>query len=746
MDHPRKKPKTKHDDRIVLHFVQHPSLLFFVHSPMVDTIWCKNWSDCLSDLDCFYAQVYENKTPSLKSLPLGIRQKSLLATCNYPARRLGVKKLMSIASALAICPDLVIVDGEDLTPFRDVSKRLYALLRSYSWNDRVERLGLDEVWMDVSDIIEYNVELLNRHDLEHSWFCLDNKDPEKGFAFDARGFAGRIYGREKVGLEGPGTGGYEGGQAGLLRTKLLLASHLALHLRLKIEEEGYTTACGISTNKLLAKLVGNVNKPRNQTTLLSFLGPDDGEETVQRFMGSHQLRKIPGTGGKTAAALSDYFISQSKPGSSSPPNPKEITVDDLLSCPGLSPSKLDSLLSSLSSSSSTGTGTGKHILSLLQGHDPSPVKPARSIPTQISIEDTYFSCPLVTIEQIRRELVKITGSLLKRMKTDLMDDDKKRWLARPKTLRLTTRPRTDPREGRGYGYGRVSKSQGLPGYVFNNGNAHGDDEIVERLVAETLLPMFRELNPLNPRKGEKEYSIGLLNVCVTNMDSIDPTTAGGGGSGGGGRDIKNMFMRAREFTVYDPDHEHADNTGTQPETEAEPLENLDAEDLSQDPDFNLGMSDTSYESSNGKARGSAEDNDNDNGNPSTTNHQQQHPVSTIHEQTQAQTQADRGTSHHLGTNMSTNHYYFHIEDDDEVWDDSPDNVWNHNEEEPTEEDIDYDDLRDAEGMSCVNGDSDGDGGDGDGIKCPLCNHFIPLFALSAHERFHSMEEFEGELD
>ncbi|KAJ4381458.1 hypothetical protein N0V85_008656, partial [Neurospora sp. IMI 360204] len=292
---------------------------------------------------------------------------------------------MSIASALAICPDLVIIDGEDLTPFRDVSKRLYALLRSYSWNDRVERLGLDEVWMDVSDMIEYNQEMLNRNDLENSWFCLDKEDPEKGFAFDGKGFAGCVYGRDHFGLEGT--------DAELLRTKLLIASHLALYLRLKIEEEGYTTACGISTNKLLAKLVGNVNKPQNQTTLLS-CGPD-GEETVRRFMGSHQLRKVPGIGGKTAAVLSDFFISESKPtanpnsNSNSTINPKEISIADLLSLknPPLTPSKLDSLLSPLPG----GQGTGKQILFLLQGHDPSPVKPARSLPTQISIEDTYHS-------------------------------------------------------------------------------------------------------------------------------------------------------------------------------------------------------------------------------------------------------------------------------------------------------------------------------------------------------------------
>lgn len=49
-----------------------------------------------------------------------------------------------------MCPELVLVDGEDLTPFRDTSKTLYQFLRSYSWNDKVERLGLDEVFMGIT--------------------------------------------------------------------------------------------------------------------------------------------------------------------------------------------------------------------------------------------------------------------------------------------------------------------------------------------------------------------------------------------------------------------------------------------------------------------------------------------------------------------------------------------------------------------------------------------------------------------
>ena len=99
------------------------------------------------DYDCFYAQVFENKDPSLKALPVGVRQKNILATCNYPARHHGIGKLMLISEARKICPELIIVDGEDLTAFRDVSKTLFNFLRLHSWNGKVERLGFDEVFM-----------------------------------------------------------------------------------------------------------------------------------------------------------------------------------------------------------------------------------------------------------------------------------------------------------------------------------------------------------------------------------------------------------------------------------------------------------------------------------------------------------------------------------------------------------------------------------------------------------------------
>lgn len=47
--------------------------------------------------------------------------------------------------------------------------------------------------MDVSDIIEYNVGLLNSSDLTNSFFCLLKDDPTAGFAFDASRVAGQTY-------------------------------------------------------------------------------------------------------------------------------------------------------------------------------------------------------------------------------------------------------------------------------------------------------------------------------------------------------------------------------------------------------------------------------------------------------------------------------------------------------------------------------------------------------------------------
>lgn len=99
----------------------------------------------------------------------------------------------------------------------------------------------------MTDIIDYNVNLLNPNDLSNSFFCLSKDDPTLGFSFDASRPAGLTYGVCSA----------TNGEA-LLCQRLILGSHLALHIRLQLEEhKGYTSSVGVSTSKLLSKLVGN---------------------------------------------------------------------------------------------------------------------------------------------------------------------------------------------------------------------------------------------------------------------------------------------------------------------------------------------------------------------------------------------------------------------------------------------------------------------------------------------------------
>lgn len=84
----------------------------------------------------------------MKSLPLAVQQKHIIVTCNYEARRRGLYKLQLITEAKRICPDVVIVLGEDISRFRDASKDLYNFLEKFSWSNKVERLGFDEVGLN----------------------------------------------------------------------------------------------------------------------------------------------------------------------------------------------------------------------------------------------------------------------------------------------------------------------------------------------------------------------------------------------------------------------------------------------------------------------------------------------------------------------------------------------------------------------------------------------------------------------
>ena len=62
------------------------------------------------DMDCFYAAVEMRENPALRDIPIAIGgsadRRGVISTCNYPARKFGVRSAMATAYALKLCPNL----------------------------------------------------------------------------------------------------------------------------------------------------------------------------------------------------------------------------------------------------------------------------------------------------------------------------------------------------------------------------------------------------------------------------------------------------------------------------------------------------------------------------------------------------------------------------------------------------------------------------------------------------------------
>src|ERR1700733_1108882 len=99
-------------------------------------------------------------------------------------------------------------------------------------------------------MVNFNVGLLNRHDLAHSFFCMSKDDPTIGFEYNASVVFGPTYPKGFSDTTQLSETDRE------LPLRLILGSHLARHLRHELESRmGYTSTVGIATNKLLSKLV-----------------------------------------------------------------------------------------------------------------------------------------------------------------------------------------------------------------------------------------------------------------------------------------------------------------------------------------------------------------------------------------------------------------------------------------------------------------------------------------------------------
>lgn len=104
------------------------------------------------DMDCFYAAIEIRDNPSLADKPVAVggkaEERSVLCTCNYIARKFGVRSAMATAYAERLCPDLIVLPV-NMAKYRETSEMIQAIFHDYT--SLVEPLSLDEAYLDVSE-------------------------------------------------------------------------------------------------------------------------------------------------------------------------------------------------------------------------------------------------------------------------------------------------------------------------------------------------------------------------------------------------------------------------------------------------------------------------------------------------------------------------------------------------------------------------------------------------------------------
>lgn len=180
---------------------------------------------------------------------------------------------MLLTEAQRLCPELVLVNGEDLTPYRQMSNKIHNLLLTFT--PYVEKLGMDENFLDVTSVIDAKLN-------DNSVSLIADDLLVDGFVFpEDETLSSCVCGCEK---------------------RLKMGAKLAQEIRQKMYTELEITSCaGIAHNKLMAKIIGTKNKPNKQTVLIPAC-------TNEVMIGLNSIRAIPGIGQKVELLLNEIGI------------------------------------------------------------------------------------------------------------------------------------------------------------------------------------------------------------------------------------------------------------------------------------------------------------------------------------------------------------------------------------------------------------------------------------------------------
>ncbi|KAI4200921.1 MAG: hypothetical protein LQ350_003607 [Teloschistes chrysophthalmus] len=262
------------------------------------------------DLDAFYAQCEGVRLGIAEDQPLAVQQWQGLIAINYPARKFGLTRHITITEAKKLCPNLIMQhvatwrEGDakwayhedafahiathkvSLDPYRLESRRILACIKDVLPAppvQRVEKASVDEVFLDLS--AQIHAVLLERHPEISGPAPYDDpterlpRPPTTALDWNTDAL---------VDLDNDET---EDDDPDWDDIVMLIGSEIVRSVRAAIRDRlKYTCSAGIARNKMIAKL-GSAHKKPNQQTIVR-------NRAVQQFMGGFKFTKIRNLGGK----------------------------------------------------------------------------------------------------------------------------------------------------------------------------------------------------------------------------------------------------------------------------------------------------------------------------------------------------------------------------------------------------------------------------------------------------------------
>ncbi len=200
---------------------------------------------CHLDMDAFYASVEQRDDPNLRGRPVIVgsppTQRGVVCAASYEARKFGVRSALPSATAARLCPKGIFVRPR-MDAYREESQQIMEIIAGTG--AIVEQMSVDEAYLDMSGL------------------C----------------------------------------QAETMGAALAIARALAVTLKHRIKTgRGLTATIGIASNKLLAKIASDHQKPDGITVITD-------EQRVQ-FLRPLPVRTLYGVGKVTEQVLNQAGIS-----------------------------------------------------------------------------------------------------------------------------------------------------------------------------------------------------------------------------------------------------------------------------------------------------------------------------------------------------------------------------------------------------------------------------------------------------